>query len=397
MKKIKMLGIVAASALATQFVLFAAESNSPGILDIQNRIRFEYDDNIYETDTDKTDSFKIIEELELGITLDFQPTFITLRYRPSFSWWNDREPDDTDLHHDVDFVLNHEFSPRLSFGLKNVFRIAQQPEEIDRGTVVHEEDDYTYNVTDANIDYQVAQRTHAILGGRYTLLRYDNDDVSSTEDYDIWAGGLTVRQSLSEFAELLADIRAESVGYTDLESRDSDSLYAGLGYEQMLGASFVGTIRGGVQQKEYNDDAIDDDTQPYVDGNVTYIFSPKTRFSLGAGYSMFEADVYPFANQDRTIAYASVAHDLTARISFFLTGSYQLSEYNSDDIISEGADEVPEDYGGDETVTQLGLRIAYQVNARNSIELNYQHMDLSSDVRDDFDRNRASVGWRLDI
>lgn len=395
MKKIKLTGLVALSAILTQFALFAAESNSRNALEIQNRVRVEYDDNVYQTPTDKTDTFKIIEELELGVTFDFQPTFITLRYRPSFTWWDDREPDDTDLHHDLDFVLNHEFSPRLSAGVKNTLRLAELPEEIDRGTVLRERDDYLYNVTDANIDYQLFPRTHAVVGGRYTLLRYERDEVADSEDYDIWASGLTLRHRITDLTQFMVDLRYESISYEG-DDRGSDSQYAGVGIEHVIGASFVGTLRAGYQNKDFNDEEIDNESQPYADATLTYIISPRTRASLGGGYSMFEADVYPFASQDRTILFASLAHDLTAKISIYFSASYQLSEYDQEQAIATDV-EIPESFGGDEEVAQGAVRVSYQINARNSIELNYQYMDLDSDLRENFDRNRASLGWRLDI
>ena len=396
MKQIKMLGIVAISALVCQTAVMAAEAGSGGNwLSVGNRLRLEYDDNVYESQDDKQDSFKIIEELELGVTLNFEPTFITLRYRPSFTWWDKREPDDTDLHHDLDLVINHRVSPRLSLGLKNTFRDAQVAEAIDRGTVVREEGNYIYNVTDGNVDYRLFPRTFMLVGGRYTTLQYDEQSVADTEDYDIWSAGVTLRQNLTDLTRLMADYRFESIDYSG-DDRGSDSDYIGLGIEHVLGASFVGVLRGGYQSKDFNDEAVEDADEPYFDATLTYIYSPRTRFSAGGGFSMFEADVYPFANQDRTIFFASVAHDLTAKISAYLSTSYQLSEYDADQKITTDV-ATPDTFSGDENIMQASARLAYQVNARNSLELNYQYIDLDSDLRDDFDRNRVSLGWRLDI
>ncbi len=396
MKQVKILGLVAVSALLFQTAAMAAEAGSGGNwLSVANRLRLEYDDNVYERETDKVDSFKIIEEIELGVTFNFEPTFITLRYRPSFTWWENREPDDTDLNHDFDFVINHRVSPRLALGLKNTFRYAQESEVIDRGTVVRDEGNFTYNVTDGNIDYQLLPRTYALVGGRYTLLRYDENAVAETEDYDIWSTGVTLRQNITDLTRLMVDYRFESIDYEG-EDRGSDSDYVGGGIEATLGASLVGVLRAGYQMKDFNDEAIEDADEPYFDATLTYIFSPRTRFSAGGGYSMFEADVYPYASQDRTIFFASVAHDLTAKISLYLAGSYQLGEYDPEQAIATDV-EIPDTFSGDETITQGSARIAYQVNARNSLELNYQYTDLDSDLREDFDRNRVSVGWRLDI
>lgn len=109
---------------------------------------------------------------------------------------------------------------------------------------------------------------------------------------------------------------------------------------------------------------------------------------------MFEADVYPYTSQDRTIMFVSVARDLTAKLSLYLAASYQSSDYSADRAIDDLG--VPAS-GGEEEVTQGSLRLAYQVNARNSVEFNYQYIDLTSDLREEFDRNRVSIGWRLDI
>jgi hypothetical protein len=396
MKQVTILGLIAVTALLAPTAVLAAEAGSGGNwLSVGNRLRFEYDDNVYETKADKEDSFKLIEELELGVTLNFEPTFLTLRYRPSFTWWENREPDDTDLHHDFDVVLNHRVSPRLSMGLKNTFRYAESPEEIDRGTVVRENGDYIYNVTDGNLDYQILPRTYMLVGGRYTTLQYDEASVAATEDYDIWSAGLTLRQNITDLSRIMADYRRESIDY-DGDDRGSDSDYIGLGLEHVLGASFVGVLRGGYQMKDFNDEGIEDADEPYFDATLTYIYSPRTRFSAGGGFSMFESDIYPFANQDRTIMFASVAHELTAKISLYIAGSYQLSEYDADQRIINDLD-LPADFSGDEDIMQGSARVAYQVNARNSLEINYQYIDLQSDLREDFDRNRVSIGWRLDI
>ena len=114
-------------------------------LQLNNRIRVEYDDNIHSTDTDEQDSMKFIVEPELFFNLNREQSFLSLRYRPQFIWWSDREPEDTSLNHDFDFVLNHDFSPRLSVSLKDTFRMAEQSVLIDRGTSFSQDNDFLFN------------------------------------------------------------------------------------------------------------------------------------------------------------------------------------------------------------------------------------------------------------
>jgi len=394
MKKARILFVTLFAAAVTQLSLMANEF-VPGLdwLDVVNRLSLEYDDNVNETSTDKSDSFKIVDEVDLGVTVDLEPTFLTLRYRPSFIWWEEREPDDTDFNHAIDAVLNHRFSPRLSAGIKNVYRMTEQPKEIAGGFVVRENDDYEYNVTDANVDYEIFKRTHVVVAGRYTILDYDNEVTSQSSDFDSTTFGATIRHQLTELSGVLADYRREDIEY-DYTDRGAVTDFIGLGYEQTVGPSFVGVVRGGYQERDFVAASLENEDQPYADATITYLHSPRTRISLGGGFALIEADVYPFAAQDRTTLFTTIAHDLTARVTLYAAASYQLSDYDPDTRIEDIAS-VPED--GDETVLNGSLSAAYRVNARNAIEASWQYLDLSSDLRDDFDRNRLSLGWRLDI
>lgn len=382
------LGVLASEALA------AGDGRS---FQVKNRLRVEYDDNIYESGTDEQDSIKIIEEIEFLVNLALDQTFIGLRYRPAFVWWGDREPDDTDVHHDLDLIFTHNFSSRLSLSLKNTLRIAEQPEQIDRGTAVREQDDYVYNVVDGQLSGLLAPGTRLEAGGRYTTLRYDRSDAEAErENYDIAAGGVNLRRELSQSSTIAGELRYEETAY-DGPDRGSVSEYAGALLEHVFSPSLLGSARGGAQLKEFNDDAIDSETSPYLDGSLTFLPSPATRLTAGAGYSMYESAVFPYASQDRTLLYVSLAHDVTARLSLYVAGSYQMGDYQADQSIdAANADGTPVE-DGEEVVTQFSARASWKVNRSNWLEVGWQHLNLESDLRDEYDRNRAQIGWRTQI
>jgi hypothetical protein len=395
--------LVAAGFLLSVFSAGAWAADETRTYQLKNRLRVEYDDNVYERSTDKEDSIKIIEEAEFLMNLNLQQTFIGLRYRPTFVWWDNREPDDTDFHHDLDAVFAHNFTPRLTLNLKDTFRVASEPEEVDRGTLVRNNGDYVYNVADGSLNYALQPSTRLDLGGRYTLLRFDENDVADTDDYDIYAAGLTLRHELQVKSAVLGEYRFESTEYND-DDRSSESQYLGAGIEQIFNPTLLGNLRGGAQFKTFNDEDIDDETSPYVDGSLTFLPSPRTRLTAGVGYSMFEADVTSYANQDRLVSYLSLAHDLTARIALYLAGSYQLSEYNADQSVDPAAVLGPDENGdaitvqdGDEEVAQISARASYKLNRGNWLELGWQYLDLTSDLREDFERNRIELGWRTEL
>ncbi len=392
----KLLTSIGAGVLTSALLVGSAFSASETAqnFQIKNRFRVGWDSNVYEAEKDKTDSFKIIEELEFLLNMDMEQTFFGLRYRPTFLYWTDRDPDDTDFHHEADLVFAHNFSPRLSLNLKDTLRIADIPELIDRGSVVREKDDYTYNLLDGVLGYRLSDQTRVEVGARYTVLRYDESKISKTDDYDIYAGGLTLRHQLNPDTALSGDLRYEQTDYKDLDSRSSDSVFAGAGLEQIFSPNLVGNFRGGVQKKSFDDKHIGDETSPFGDLSLTYLPSPKTRITGGMGYSLFEADVYPFANQDRLLGYVTLSHDLTARIQLFLAGSYQNSKYHAKQALDDSSFTKID---GSEDVLQGSARLSYMLNRKNYLEASVQYMDFSSDLRSDFDRTRIELGWRTQL
>jgi hypothetical protein len=389
MKRVFLVLVAAAVVAAAPLIALAADGSSHNF-EVNNRFRIGYDDNIYESKDDATDSFKLIEEVELLVNFNLEQSYVGLRYRPTYQYVADREPDDSDFHHDFNIVVTHEFTPRLSLSAKDTFIISEQPQLMDRGAVIRENGDYSYNVADGTVVYLLKPETRIDVGGRYTLLRYDDDVVSETEDFDIYAVGASIRQQLSGTSAAALEYRREDVQYEGPD-RGSVSDFAGVSVEQAFNPNLVAVARAGYQMKSFEDDAIDDSTAPYGDVSVTLMPSPATRITAGAGYSMYESDVFPYANQDRTTMFLSLAHDLTARVSCYLSGTYYMGEYDKSEAIAPVASD------GEEDVSQLGARVSYKVNRSNWLEAGWQYLNLSSDVREEFDRNRLELGWRTSI
>jgi len=362
-----------------------------------NRLRVEWDDNIYQAGTDpdgvehdKTSSLKAIEEIEFTVNFNLENTFVSLRYRPSLVYWEKRDDDHWDFNHDVDFVFNHSFSPRLSLSLTDTLRRGEQPELVDGDLVVREEDDFYYNLAVLGLGYIIAPQTRVDVEGRNTLLRYDDSVTSANEDYIIWAGGLTLRQRVMPKTTVLGQGRYEDVSY-DGADRGSKSVYLALGAEQNFSPNLLGSARGGYQRKMFNDDDLSSESSPYGDLSVTFLPSPATRLTGGAKYSLFEANIYPYASQKQAQMYLSLAYDVTARLAWYLTGSYTYSDYDQDTAV----DVTTRD--GVENIYQASTRATYKLNRNNWLEAGYQFVDFDSDLRESYKRNRVDVGWKIQL
>ena len=373
-------------AVALTLPVVASAAESARNFHVVNRFRAEYDDNYTQTENNEQDSFKFIEQVDLMYNLNLDQTFLSLRYEPSFVYWTDRDDDDNDLHHAFDGILNHAFTPRLSLSLKDTFRFAENPELMDREAVVRQSNDYTYNTGNAALSYLLSEQTRVEAAGRIVTLTYDDDEVGDYGDYDIYVGGLTLRHAWKPETALLGEARYEDLQYAN-DLRDSQTIYVGAGAEHTFNPSFLGSLRAGLQSREFDSTVRDSKDTPYVDASVTLLPTPATRISSGVSYSQYETDIAPYASQERTRFYVSLAHDLTARISGYLTGAYTDGEYDRDETPTGDVTD------GSEERVQVSARATYKVNMAHHLELGYQFNDLSSDLRNDYTRNRVNVGW----
>lgn len=372
---------------------------------IINRLRIEYDDNIRQREEDTTESWKFINELEFQVNFNLEQTFVGLRYKPTFMWWENRDEESTDWHHDFDFILNHEFTPILFLSIKDTFRYAELPELIERGDVVREDSNFIYNALHAELTYRWVPQTRLQVAGRYDLLRYDDDQVADRHDYDLYVFGLSLIHSVLQETSVGGEFRYENQDYEDIIrdlderriQRDSEAYQFGGSVEHQFNPNMMGNARAGLQYKDYTDDEVSSETSPYISGALTYVPSPATRMTAGAGYLIFDGEVFPYVSQERTRLYASIAHDLTARITFTLAGNYTRAKYKEDQIPGEVRRrfEIQE---GDQTenIYQLSTRLSYQVNHNNWLEAGWQFVELDTDIegRDSYERNRFHIGWR---
>ena len=400
MKQIRLF-IVAACLLALAAPAFA---ESP--IHLNNRLRLGYDDNVYQAGEataadgstvthDETDSFRIIEELEMLVNLNLQRTYLGLRYRPSFIWYSDRDDDDTDFLHDVDLNFVQKITPALVLSISDTLRASQLPELQDENYVVRAKDDNYYNSALATLSYNVRPETRLDLSGRYILLRY-TEDANENDNYYSAVGGLTLRQQLASRTTLMGDLRYQMVVYDEAEeayNRDANSVFGGLGVEQTFNPKLLGSLRAGVEQRMYDNDAADDNTQPYGELSMTFLPTPATRITTAASYSIYESDIATYLSQNRTYLSLSFAHDFTTKLNFYLSGAYSLNQYEADYALETGA------VDADESSFLLSARLAYRINRINWLEVGYQFIKLDSDLvnRESYDRNRFDIGWKIQL
>lgn len=405
MKKIVLIFTTVAAGVGVSLGLGANND-----IQLNNSLRFSWDDNYYQAKTNKTSTGSITEQPEIVANYNRETTYLGLHYRPSFTWFLNPDIDRRQtVQHELDATWNQTLSPRFSFTLTDTLRRGLQPELLDRNNqFVFPDQSYLENSLGGSVGIQLRETTRVDVSGRYYDLRYDEAAVASNNNYKIYSGGLTLRQEISKATSVMGMLNFDSVTYTATGSyaaRSSSTTSAGVGLDQVFSPRLLGSISGGWQYRGFELSSISGQNSPYGNFSLTYLFNPRLRMTAGAGYSLWEATIQPYASQERLSSFASVGYDITARMSFYISGGVTRGKYlaeqaaNQGSAIVEGANQTSVTgqpvIDGVDTIYQAGARLAYQLLRHNWVDIGYSYTTLSSDLRPDFDKNIYDVGWRV--
>jgi hypothetical protein len=177
------------------------------------------------------------------------------------------------------------------------------------------------------------------------------------------------------------------------DNRDSRSqyVYAGGQYTPLDNLSL--SAQAGIQYADYYNPAPGDPStsqlSPYAKLSGTYTYLPGSYVQLGFTQSRNATDVVaPTANgkitedQESSVIYGSLNHQITPRLIGSLLGQIQYSTFNGGTYD-----------GQSETWYSLGLNLAYTITPHVSTEIGYNYDDLTSDVPGEkYSRNRVYLG-----
>ncbi len=411
-KLIASAGIAAVGAAsiqaAPQVGLSPNQSTKPW--SISASLRGFYDDNITTVpNAIKEESFGISVSPSINYNAVREQTTVGLGYTFGLRWFENRVPDSTDESHEVAAQLTHRVSPDLSFDISDTFRVAQEPTIANgaRTRVIRGEQDYLQNDAAAGVKKAINERLSAYAQYANRVVDFDDPGFS----------GLLDRVEHTPLLHLLSQVNANTVGmigyrfkavrYTaeeiivgsgiDPNIRDSNSHYAYVGLDHAFTPTLQGSARLGAQFTDFSNAPLgvsDDVTNPFADANLSYAYAEGGNFRLGVKHERNRNDL-AFAgasslilDQEQTVVYSQINHQLTAKLNASLQATYLNGTYEGG---GPGID------GADDQYWAFGLNLAYTINQFLAAEAGYNFDDYDSGVLAGFrnyDRNRVYIGLR---
>jgi len=387
-------------------------------------LRGFYDSNyVTAPDDAKRDSFGIEIDPSAAVSIATDQTTLGARYTLGARWYQDRNDlsstvsnDPWEYSHEFEAFLNHQFSERYTLDLRDDLVISQEPQLwLDPATTYRTEGNDLRNRAQANFTAALTPTIGVVLGYQNTLVNYEdsggnalNPSLSGLLDRMEQLGLINLRWQARPDSFLVLGYNYGVVDYTGDEPiadinglapggivnsdyRNNDSHYGYLGLDHNVSKELQLSLRGGVQAVDYNNDpTADTDLSPYGQISLAYKYRPDSTVTVGWTYSHSATDIVSpdtstgqiTEDQDSSVLFASINHQITALLSGYVRGFWQASQFNG------GL------YDGDsDNFYSVGLGLQYRFSRHLSGDIGYSYDTLNSDLPNrDYDRNRVWLG-----
>lgn len=406
-KTLKAVTLVTAGVAFTLSPALAIEGGGKGY-NLTAGLRGFYDDNIFtgnnkiDLDGDGTADHRKFDSFGLEVTpgvrfkVPLEQTTLVAGYTYGLRYFADRPGRSHDQFHLADVQVDHRFNERYRVTLADRFADAQEPAQMlgspgaPASQLLRAEGNNLSNIASIDFNASLTELWSAVLGYRNSYFNYNADQFQGLNRIENMPS-LGLRYQWTPTTVVSGNYQFGDFNYSDVNSRDGRAHYGFLGIDQSFTARLVGSVRIGGQMMDWSNVSgagRGSASNPYVDASLTYTYSDSSTAQLGIRHGRNATDVLTALDQQSTMLYGSVNHQITGALRGTLSGQFQNAEFVG---ISKGD---PVD-GLSETLASVGLTLNYRINAFLSAETSYFFDRLSSDiVLRDFTRNRVFLGFR---
>ncbi len=419
-------------ATVTGTMALAADSDTKP-LTLSLGLKGFYDDNIFTRPSkpEKVDSFGLQVIPGISYKVSNGATSVSIGYTLDAKWYERRSRDSVDstgtvsqkadpwdYSHYIKANIKHKASDTLSFEAGDSFAITREPQELLSGQVARSKADALINNASLKGDIGLSDSFGLAVAYRNNLYDYSDpgykvalnrmENVPSIDlRYKInpsLYGVLGYRYSDVAFDKngiILTDSRGVTI-YSDARNWSSHFVYAGADWQASPVLSFA--VRAGgeftdfANVEKYHLSDSKSDTSPYADVSAKWQFAKDSYLNGGLRHQLNATDaLYPTVtdtstsivqNQESTLLYAVVAHNLTPALRVSANGQYQNAVFKGGSF-----DKKSEDF------YSVGLSLSYALNSYLSAEASYFYDKLATESDSalssrGYSRNRVFLGIR---
>ena len=391
---------------------------------VSGTLRGFYDDN-YNTAPSgpaKRDSFGFEVSPSLSLNVPLQQTELGLKYTYGLYYYQDREQINgrpIDQTHKLDLWVDHAFTERWQAKVMDSLAIGQEPQLVNGGTLYRTEGNNVHNMGAVSLDTQWTRLLGTELSYQNNFYDFQNSGGSAGNpslagllnrlEHNI---ALNVNWRLQPTLLAFVGYQFQLINYTANEpvgtvfppptfvpenfmsdNRDNRSHFGYVGAQYNPLDNLTLAAQAGIQYADYYNPPAGtpstDQVSPFAKLSGTYTYLPGSYVQLGFTQSRNATSIIAISgnkatlDEESSVAYAALNHQITPRLTGNLMGQIQYSSFNG------GAVD-----GQSQTWYSVGLNLAYSINPHVSAEIGYNYDDVTSagPFVPGYDRNRVYVG-----
>ena len=334
-----------------------------------------------------TDNRDSLEKGEENMDISIQPAVkvdmdkgdssLYFTYAPSYRMRTDPAPDQNDaqLFQELVFDGTYGLGPRTSLRLMDNFYITDDPAVQEYGTTIRRDSSFLLNRAMIVANVPLSRRMSADLSFSHLMKRYDDKIVAKDSDEDGMGamGGLWFSLSKELGIKVIAKYDAYDYDNSYGLKRGVDTVVGAAGMEYIISEQIRSFLRVGAIRASYEDETLGDQSGPYVDASLIVSPQPATRFSIGAGHSIRNSDVFPFASQKETRGNEGMDWRID-RIKLDMSGQYRIGSYDIDTIPRNFPGTIKQ---GDEKRVILSAGITFNLGDYTSLRIGQSYQTVS--------------------
>ncbi|MCB1125370.1 MAG: outer membrane beta-barrel protein [Verrucomicrobiae bacterium] len=421
MKKLITCASLAAVGTMTVGAQPIGEPSTSKTWSVAAKLRGFYDSN-YNTGVDnpvaggrpgKAESWGIDVRPSVGFNMVQDTTVVNLKVAYGLRWYEDRTANEIDQDVLADLFLGHDLNESTRLEVKDQFVYSNEPTVLATGAIssyYRTDGTNIRNYSGVNLLKDFSEVWGIGLGYNGTVYNYEQEgDGSRSALLDRWESKFNI-DARRHFQPTTTGLIGYQFGLTDMTSgdrlaspaaaglppalvptasfRNYYSHYGYVGVDHSLTSKLAASARVGVQYNDYYN-ASDDQVGPYAEASLSYWYQENSRVMLGVLTGIYPTDVAVAPGSasvtlgsQATMVYAAVSHAITSRLTAYVRGAWQMSDYQG------GAFDGQTDY-----YVNADVNLTYDLTKNVALEAGYLFDDLSSDIAQrGYDRHRGYAG-----
>jgi hypothetical protein len=258
--------------------------------------------------------------------------------------------------------------------------------------VENQRTNYLSTSDNLSVSYHWSPRVDFVTGDDIQIVQYDKSSLKSQNRF-LNTSSEEVRFNFRPDMTLIGDYRYQIVDYDD-SARDSTTHYGLVGVEKSLGPQLKMDVRGGFTFRSYTQDG--DSIDPHIESSVIYEGAHHAVIDWNSSYGIEESNLSLAATRKTFRTGVNLHYGFSSRISGSIDGYYHHDEEqffspSTTGTGGSGAGSFSED------AYDVSGSLRYAVKAYLTINLTYQHTELTSSAQSgrDYSRNRVSAGIKF--